>query len=388
MITRYRLVAAAVPLTVAMIPSSADAPAQWWVYIGTYTRGPSEGIYLLRMDAETGRLDAPILAGAAENPSFLALHPTRPLLYSVGQMAAAAGTPGGAANAFAIDPGAGTLSLINQAPSIGAGPCHIAVDRAGRHAIIANYSGGSVAVFPIKDDGGLGEASAFIQHAGSSVHPQRQERPHAHSVTLDADNRFVFAADLGADKMFIYRYDGARGTLEPNDPPWADLAPGAGPRHFAFHPTGKFAYAINELDCTITAFSYDSARGRLDTLQTVPTLPDDFDGENTTAEIRVHPSGRFLYGSNRGHDSIAAFAVDSVTGRLTPLGHSPTRGRTPRNFNIDPAGRFLLAANQDTDNVVVFRIEPETGMLEPTGHEAAVPMPVCVVFTAPLTASE
>lgn len=345
------------------------------VYIGTYTSGASEGIYLLRLHTVEGRLDSIGLVARIENPSFLAPHPTRPLLYAVGETG-----DGGTVSAFAIDRDSGRLELLNRESSVGAGPCHVVVDRAGRHAIVANYGGGSVAVLPIDAQGRLGPACAFIQHEGSSVHPQRQQGPHAHSVTLDAAGRFVFAADLGLDKIMVYRYDDARGTIESNDPPFAAIAPGAGPRHFAFHPTGRFAYVVNELDNTVTAFAYDAATGRLDTLHSVTTLPDDFKDANTTAEIRVHPSGRLVYCSNRGHDSIAAFAVDLETGRLAPLGRTATQGRTPRNFNIDPSGRFLIAANQATDTVVIFRIDPDTGGLSLAGTPVSVPTPVCVAF--------
>ena len=357
-----------------------ETDSLWWVYIGTYTGGDSAGVYLLHFDAESGRLENKGLACAVENPSFLALHPARSLLYAVGQMRDA----GGAVSAFAINPGDGRLTLLNTQSTIGRGPCHVAVDQKRRHIAVANYTEGSVAVFPILEDGRLGEASCHIQHEGSSVHPQRQQGPYAHSVTFDAAGRFVFAADLGADKVFIYRFDAERGILEPNDPAAVTLAPGAGPRHFAFHPTGRFAYSVNELDNTVTVFAYDATSGRLDTLHSIGTLPEDFSEENTTAEIRVHRSGRFLYASNRGHDSIAAFAIDGETGRLTALGQTSTGGRTPRNFNLDPTGRYLLAANQATNNVVVFRINQDSGLLEAAGQEVKVPTPVCVLFVKPV----
>ncbi len=363
---------------------TGETHSLWWVYIGTYTGGDSEGIYLLHFDAESGLLENKGLACAVENPSFLALHPARPLLYAVGQMRDAGGQTGGAVSAFAINPADGRLVLLNTQSSIGRGPCHVVVDPTGRHVAVANYSGGSVAVLPIMEDGRLGEAACHIQHEGSSVHPQRQQAPFAHSVTFDAAGHFLFAADLGADKIFVYRFDAEHGVLEPNDPPSATLAPGAGPRHFAFHPTGRFAYAVNELDNTVTAFAYDATSGRLDTLHSIGTLPEDFSEENTTAEIRVHRSGRFLYASNRGHDSIAAFAIDGETGRLTALGQTSTGGRTPRNFNLDPTGRFLIAANQATNNVVVFRIAQDSGLLEAAGHEVDAPTPVCVLFVKPV----
>lgn len=375
-------IAAALSAGFAMVAGAvdADAPSAWRVYIGTYTGGDSEGIYLLRLDAATGAVENLGLAGAVENPSFLDLHPNGRVLYSVGRVTDEDGERRGMASAFAVAPDQGRLTLLNRQSTVGDGPCHVAVDRAGRHVLAANYGGGCAAVLPVAEDGSLLEAVAHVQHEGSSVHPKRQQRPHAHAVTLDPTGRFVFVTDLGIDKIMIYRYDDATGTLALHDPPYAPLAPGAGPRHFTFHPNGRFAYVVNELDNTVTAFTYDGAAGRLEAIHTVDTLPDDFDEENTTAEIRVHPSGRFVYASNRGHDSIAAFAVDLETGRLTTLGQTATRGRTPRNFNITPDGQFLLAANQQTDTVVVFRIDADTGLLDFTGHEVDVLTPVCVLF--------
>jgi 6-phosphogluconolactonase len=281
---------------------------------------------------------------------------------------------------FLVDPQSGELTQLNRVPSVGRGPCHITVAPGGRYAAVANYSGGSIAVLPLREDGVLGEASAFVQHTGSSVNPQRQREAHAHSVNFDPSGRFLFAADLGTDQIMIYRFDEAHGTLEPNDPASVQLAPGAGPRHFALHPSGKFAYVINELDNTITAFAFDPATGRLDAVHSVSTLPEEFTGESYTAEIKVHPSGRFVYGSNRGHDSIAIFAVDPASGVLTPAGWASTQGKAPRHFNMEPAGQFLIAANQDSDSLVVFRIDPASGALNATGQAVIVPTPVCVVF--------
>jgi len=348
------------------------------VYVGTYTRGASEGIYLCHLDLATGRLELAGLAAKAVNPSFLAIHPSRSLLYAVGEMSNFAGEKTGAVSAFSIDRKTGQLSLLNQAGSQGRGPCHLVVDHTGKYVLVANYGGGSVACLSIKDDGRLGKATSFVQHQGSSVDPRRQKGPHAHSINLDAANRFAFAADLGLDKILIYRFDAKGGQLAPNEPAWAEVAPGSGPRHFAFHPSGRYAYVINELKSTVTGFRYDRRRGALEPIETVSTLPEGFDGDNTTAEVQVHPSGKFLFGSNRGHDSIAIFRIDLDTGRLTFVGNESTRGSTPRNFGIDPTGAYLLAANQATDNVVVFRIDANTGKLSPTGHSAAVPSPVCV----------
>jgi 6-phosphogluconolactonase len=268
-----------------------------------------------------------------------------------------------------------------KAPTGGAGPCYVTVDRAGKNVLVANYGGGSVAVVPIGPEGRLEtEHSAFVQHRGSSANPQRQEGPHAHSIVLDAANRFAFAPDLGLDKILVYRFDPAKGTLAPNDPPAAKLAAGAGPRHFDFHPSGRFAYAINELNSTIAAFRYDPERGRLADLQTIGTIPQGASGENDPADVHVHPSGRFLYGSNRGFNSIVAYAIDEDSGRLTLIGQQTEGIKNPRNFAIDPTGKFLLAANQDADTVVIFRIDPDRGTLEPTGHLVKVPKPVCLKF--------
>jgi 6-phosphogluconolactonase len=366
--------------SLALAFSLQAAPRDITVYFGTYTRGESKGIYSAQLNPDTGALTALELAAPAVNPSFLALHPGGRFLYAANEVPEFNGEKSGSVSAFAIDPATRKLSPLNQQSSRGAGPCHLVVDKDGRHVLVANYSGGTVAVLPIGKDGRLAPASAFIQHTGSSVNPRRQKEPHAHSINLDPANRFAFAADLGVDKVFSYRFDSRRGALAPNDPPHVALAPGSGPRHFAFRPDGRFAYVINELLSTITAFSYDARRGTLMEIQTVPTLPAGFTGNSTTAEVVVHPGGKFVYGSNRGHDSITVFAADRRTGKLTFVEHEPTQGKTPRNFAIAPGGRFLLAANQASDSVAVFGIDQATGALTPTGHSLNVPMPVCVRF--------
>jgi 6-phosphogluconolactonase len=271
---------------------------------------------------------------------------------------------------------------LNQQSSVGSGPAHLIVDTSGRDVLVANYGGGSVAVLPIETDGRLKPYSAFVQHTGSGVDPQRQKGPHAHSVNVDPENRFAYVADLGLDKVLIYRFDAGKGSLVANDPPFAPLKPGAGPRHFAFHPKGRFAYVINEMDLTITAFSHDAARGALKELQTVSTLPpgQSMQPGYSTAEVQVHPSGRFLYGSNRGHNSITVFAIDEKAGTLTYVENQPTQGDTPRGFGVEPGGAYLLAGNQKSDSVVVFRIDQKTGRLTPTGHKVEVGAPVCVKF--------
>ena len=352
------------------------------VFFGTYTRTGSEGIYTYRMDPESGALERLSVVSGIENPSFLALHPSGRYLYAVSEIAEFEGQNTGTVSAYSIDSASGQLSFLNLQPSAGAVPCHLVVDQAGRNLLLATYTGGTVASFPIDAEGRLGPATSVIQHEGSSVDPVRQTGPRAHSINLDPHDRFAVAADLGTDEVLVYRFDSGTGVLEPNSPPSSPVAPGAGPRHFAFHPDGRFGYVINEMGSTVTAFRYDGDKGTLDPIQTITTLPEDFEGVTHTAEVRVHPSGRFLYGSNRGHDSIAVFSIDPETGRLTARGQESTRGKTPRNFEIDPTGTWLLAANQESDSVVVFRIDPETGALEASGQTADVPMPVCIRMLA------
>jgi 6-phosphogluconolactonase len=357
----------------------ASSRGETLVYVGTYTRmGKSEGIYVYRFDPETGALDYRSKATGIHDPSFLDIHPTGKWLYSVCRPGAAEFGGNGAVSAFAIDPETGELAFLNRASCQGPGPCHLTVDKTGRLVLVANYGGGSVAALPILADGRVGEATDFVQHQGSSVNPDRQEGPHAHSVTIDPGNRYAFVADLGLDKILIYKLDLERGKLIPNDPPCAQTAPGAGPRHFDVHPSRKQAYVINELDNTVTVFAYEEATGSLRPIQALSTLPDGFKESSYCADIHVARSGWFVYGSNRGHDSIAIFAVEEGTERLKPVGYESTQGRTPRNFALDLTSRFLLAANQDTDNIVVFRIDQKTGKLTPTGHGAEVPNPVCL----------
>jgi 6-phosphogluconolactonase len=352
------------------------------VYLGTYTGPKSKGIYVSRFNFDKGVLSTPELAAEIENPSFLAVHPSQNFLYAANEVGTYEGKPSGSVSAFAIDRSTGKLTPLNRESSGGRGPAHLVTDGAGRNVLVANYGGGSVAVLPIGQDGRLAPASSIVQHTGSSVNPDRQKEPHAHSIDVDSSDRVVYSADLGIDKVLIYRFDGTKGTLTASDPPFASVEPGSGPRHFAIHPTGGFAYAINELSMTITAFARDAAGGGLTSIQTISTLPPDQSKQKgySTAEILTHPSGRFLYGSNRGHDSIAVFSIDEKTGRLSFVETTPTEGRTPRNFGIDPAGTYLLAANQNTDSVVVFRIDQKTGKLTPTGSTVSVGAPVCVKF--------
>jgi 6-phosphogluconolactonase len=378
-----RVAAAALTLVgcIALVP--AQTPSGMLVYFGTYTNDKkSQGIYASRFDPATGALSPAELVADTPNPSYLAIHPSGRSLYAANEIGNFDGKPTGAVSAFAIERASGRLTLLNRQPSAGGGPAHLITDPSGRNVLVANYGGGSVAVLPIEQDGRLKPPSSTMQHSGASVNQQRQKGPHAHQVILDPPAARAYVADLGIDKVMIYRFDAARGALSANDPPAASLEPGAGPRHAAFHPKGRFAYVINELTCTITAFSVDPATGALTAIQTVSTLPA---GETvregySTADVQVHPSGRFLFGSNRGHDSIAVFAIDQASGRLTLVEHEPTGGNTPRAFGIDPDGAFLLAANQRSDSVVVFRIDGKTGALAPTGHRLEVPVPVCVKF--------
>jgi 6-phosphogluconolactonase len=354
------------------------------VYVGTYTHGPSKGIYVYRLDPSSGDLRFVSVTEAGGNPTFLALDPAQRHLYAANEVGEYGGQHSGAVSAFSLSPDTGELTYLNRQATGGTGPCHLSVDRTGQFVLVANYSGGSVSMLPLEADGSLGEATDFVQHRGSSVDPKRQEGPHAHSITPDPANRYAFAADLGLDKIMVYKLDLSEGKLLPNDTPWVQVHAGAGPRHFAFHPNGKYAYVINELDSTLIAYAYDAALGTLEAVQTVTTLPKGYSGTNYCADVHVHPSGKYLYGSNRGHDSIAIYALDESTGMVSPRGHTSTQGEWPRNFALDPTATYLLAANQNSDTVVTFRIDPGTGDLEPTGHVTEVPAPVCVkILPAP-----
>ena len=372
-------------LTVCCAAAPAASKGKYFIYVGTYTEegSKSKGIYAYRFDPATAEITPVGLAAETTNPSFLAVDPNRRFLYAVNEVGKYKDQSSGVISAFAIDHSTGKLIFLNQVASRGADPCYITVDKTGKYVLIANYTGGSVAVFPVLKDGRLGEASAFVQHQGHGTNPQRQEGPHAHSIDLSSDNHFALVDDLGLDEVISYRFDPAKGSLTPNEPAFAKVDPGAGPRHFAFHPGGKFAYGVNEMHSTVTAYGYDGATGTLSSLQTISTLPKGFTGQNDDAEVQVHPSGKFLYTSNRGHDSIAVFAIDPIKGTLTPIDDVLTQGKTPRSFEIDPTGSFLFAANQKSDNIVVFRIDPRTGRLTPTGKILEVASsPVCVKFVA------
>jgi 6-phosphogluconolactonase len=359
------------------------------VYVGTYTEnilfgtgqileGKGEGIHIYRMDPATGALSVHDTAGEIKNPSYLAFHPNHRFLYAVNELKSYKGESTGTLSAFSLDADTGRLRFINKVATHGTDPCHVTVDRTGKYAFVANFASGSAAVLPVREDGGLEEASAVIQHQGSSLDPVRQNGPHAHSVTLDTSNRFAYIPDLGLDKLMIYRFDAEKGKLVTHEQACLETRPGAGPRHFVFHPSNHFAYLINELDSTILSLVYDGETGTVKEIQTVSSLPQDFKGNSTCADIVVDPAGRFLYASNRGHESIAIYRIDGSSGKLNPVGHESTRGKTPRNFTIDRSGTFLFAANQDTDNVVHFRIDGQTGLLTPTGQVTPAPTPVCL----------
>ncbi len=366
------------------------APAShknYFVYVGTYTAeagSTSKGIYAYRFDSDTGELASIGVAAETTNPSFLAVHPNHRFLYAVNETGNYQGQKSGAVSAFSIDRATGKLTLLNEVTSKGADPCYITVDKTGKYVLVANYTGGSVAVFPVLDDGRLGEASAFIQHTGHGADPERQEGPHAHSIDLSPDERFAIVDDLGLDETLVYRFNRTKGSLSLNDPQiYTTLAkadPGAGPRHFTFNPNGRFAYVVNEIQSTVSVFSYDGSAGALRRLQTISTYPKDFSAHNDDAEIQVHPSGRFLYASNRGHDSIAVFAIDPDKGTLTLIEYASTKGQTPRSFEIAPGGSLLFAANEKSNDIVVFSIDAKTGRLTPTGKVLDVSEPVCVKF--------
>lgn len=357
-------------------------------YVGTYTENGtgSRGIYGFRLDAATGEITPLGLAAETTNPSFVALSPDGRFLYAVNEVENYNGGNSGAVSAFSVDRPTGRLTFLNQMGSRGSAPCYIIVDKAGRHVLVANYVGDSVAVFPVLEDGKLGEASDFIgRRTGYGANPKRQEAPHAHSIDLSPDNHFGFVNDLGLDEMFVYKFDSTNGTLTPSNPPVINFDPNSGPRHLVFGPKGKFAYVVTELSNTVTVFSFEKRMGTLRRVQAVSTLPKEFTGGSDASEIRMAPSGKFLYASNRRHDSIAVFAVDAQKGTLTPVDYTPTQGKIPRSFDIDPSGNFLLAANQKSDDIVVFRIDPSTGRLTPTGQTLKVNAPVCVKFMATAT---
>ena len=377
-----------------MTPAPVGGGAARFAYAGRYTRGAADagdpatprGISVFAVAPDGGAL-AHVQTVASENPSFLAFHPSQRFLYAVAEIDDHAGRRCGAVEAYAIDPATGELTLIDRQGSGSAGPTHLAVAPSGSHVVVANYAGGTFVVLPIRDDGGVDPVCDELVQTGSGPNRERQEAPHPHGVAFDSAGDRVVTADLGIDKVQVFRLDATAGRLEPAGE--ASVAPGAGPRHLAFHPSGRFLYVINELDATVTVFAYDPGHGQLgDELQTISTVPDGFAGSKSTAEIAVHPSGRFVYGSNRKQpdatspeaDSIVGYAVDQASGNLTPIGYATEGIRTPRHFALDPTGTWLYTCNQDGGTIVQFRIDQATGGLAVTGHVVETPTPVCLVF--------
>ena len=344
------------------------------VYFGSHRSAPGAGFSVAHFNSETGALTKPEFLLAAKEPAFFVFSSDGSRLYTCNS-----GAPGGL-SAYAVEPHTGSLTLLNRVLAGGGDTSFITLDRTGRYVLVANYDGGNIAVFALKPDGAIGDWTAFDQHRGSSVNPQRQTHAYVHAIVLDPTNRFALVPDLGVDRLYVYRFNEKTGALTPDDPPFVAIAPGSGPRHVRFHPNGRWVYLINEMASTIVAFEWDSARGTLVPFQTSTTLPADFKGVSTCAELEIHPNGKFLYGSNRGHDSLAVFAIDETTGRLTPVEHVPSGGKTPRNFAFDPTAHWIVVTNQDSSNAVVFRVDASTGRLARVGEPVTVPFPFCERF--------
>jgi 6-phosphogluconolactonase len=366
----------------ALVDAASDhthVPGQFVVYVGTYTtKTESKGINAFRFDAATGKMSAAHLAAESPDPSFVAVHPSGKYLYAVNEAGKSS-----MVSAFAIDSANEKLTLLNQLPALGEDPCYISFDRTGKYVFVANYSSGNIAVFPILADGKLGDHTAQVQNAGTlGPNKERQEGPHAHWIEASLDNRFLLVADLGLDEVLLYRFNAATGSVTPNQPAFVKLKAGAGPRHIAFHPNGKFVFVAGEVDSTVTSFSFDAKKGALKQIASLSTLPASYSGRNDVAEIAVHPNGTFLYVSNRGHDSMAVFAIDRSKGTVAFVEDVPTGGKEPRHFAIDPTGKFLLAENQFSDNIIEFQIDPRTGKLIQTGEVISVPSPACLQFVS------
>jgi 6-phosphogluconolactonase len=364
-----------------MIPLANSAPksGKYLMYVGTYTGPNSKGIYAFRFDPKSGKTESLGLAGEVVNPAFVALHPNGKFLYAASELGND-GKTNGAVTAFAIDRKSGMLTKLNSVSSGGGGSCHLVVDHTGKMLVVANYGSGSVASFPVGADGRIGELKSLMKHAGSGPDRARQRGPHTHGAFISPDNRFVVIPDLGLDQVWVYKMDPATAQLSENEPAFVSVKPGSGPRHFAFSPNGKFAYVVQEMGSMVTAFSYDAAAGKLTEVQAISTLPADFKGEDNSAEIGIDPKGRFLYASNRGHDSIAVFAIDPKKGTLRPVEITLTQGKIPRNFKLDPTGRYLFAANQKSNNIVVFHVDPKSGKMTPAQQVLDAPAPVCIEF--------
>ena len=374
-------------ILLALATMSASLPAatpahDFFAYFGTGRGGANTGFSIANFNSDTGALTVPTLAPTAAAPSIFILSPDGRLLYTCYPGRTFQGQPGGGVGAFAVDRATGGLTPLNSVLSGGADPGFLSLDRTGRFLFVANYNGGSIAAFALQPDGSLGARTFFDQHTGKSVHPTRQGHAYCEVIFTDSTNRYVFSTDLGLDKIFIYRFDAKTGALTPGDMPFAPIAPGSGPRHAIFGPGEKFLYVIGEMSSTITAYAWDAGKGTLTEVQNVSTLPDDFKANNNPAEVLVHANGKFLYASNRGHDSLVVFAIDEKTGRLSLVQHIPTGGKTPRCFSFDPTGRWIIVSNQASDNAVVFRVDAATGKLTQQGAPVAVPNPLQAQFLA------
>ena len=368
------------PLVFSVAGGSADQPAanrKYLVFVGTYTtKTESKGIYGYEFDADTGKLMPKGIAAETPDPSWVAVHPSGKFLYAANEAGKTS-----TVSAFAVDAKSGKLTLLNQIPSLGEDPCYLSFDKTGKYLLVANYSSGTSAVFPILADGRLGEHTALVKDQGATgPNNERQEAPHPHWIETSPDNRFALVADLGLDEVLVYKFDAASGTLTPNEPAFARLKAGSGPRHAVVYPNGRFVFAVSELSSTATSFAYDAKKGTLKEIRTASTLPPGFSGRNDVAETAVHPNGKFLYVSNRGNDSIAILSIDPGNRTLSPAGGIPTGGKEPRHFAIDPSGKYLLAENQFSNNIVVFKIDPATGGLTATGQVVEVPSPVDIAF--------
>jgi 6-phosphogluconolactonase len=363
-------------ILLVIVLSTPAIAADMFVYFGSHGKGPHIGFSLARFDPDTGKLTEPVFLEEAVAPAYFIIRPDGRRLYTCNSF------PGSSVSAYAIDPTTAKLTFLNQQPSGGGDPSYVSLDPSGRYLMVANFLGGSVAVFALRPDGSIGRRAAFVQHIGTSLDPNNPRHAHAHSIRFDPSHRFALLADLGLDKIFIYRLNPKTGALTPNDPPFASVPPGSGPRHIAFDPRGRYVYVINQTANSIIRFGWDSNRGVLTQFETESTLPEGFKGENTGAEILMHPSGKFLYATNRGNNSVTVFSVQADTGRLTPIQYISTQGKTPRNAEFDPTGKWLLVSNQDSNNAVVFRIDQSTGQLTENGDPVSVPTPFCERFLA------
>lgn len=348
------------------------------LYIGTFSVRGSEGIYVYDWDLNTGQFQEIQTLSGRESPSFLTIHPNGKYLYSANREGIVEGENWGSVSAYAIDQATGKLSVLNDRSAFGAGACHVNTDHTGRLLYVSNYGEGNFTVYPILENGRIGENKYNFQYEGRGPNANRQEKPHLHSAMPSPDNRYVFAADLGTDRLYAYRVKARRAKLKPAKTPWVEIEPGGGPRHFTFHPNGKWVYVAEELSAHVTAFQYNAGRGAMRKIQRLSTLPEGYDDPSFCADIHVHPNGRFLYVSNRGHNSLAIYRIDQQTGRLSLIDTPGVEGNWPRNFLISPDGRWCLVANERSDNIAVFSIDGESGKLTFTGRELNIPSPVCL----------